>query len=187
MSFVTVLYEDKHAQGEKNYGPHMLVLACVTDQVGGDRHALRTRVWSIALGGDGNVKRKLRDDGAELAAVGPLIALFDHDKIRKPYGLPRAACKRDVLQAIGAEAKGAPIVVLLEQNMEDLVDACCAAMNQAKPAAKPRPIERDSILQKAAADGQRAARDTILAAMPSFRRLVDAVCRYVQAGEGTEP
>jgi hypothetical protein len=180
MTFVTVLYEDKHAQGEKDYGPHMLALACVADQVGENRYALRTRVRAIASGGDGNVKAKLRDDGAELAASGPLVAMFDNDKIWKPYGMSRAACKRDVLQAIGAEAKGSPIVVLLEQNMEDLVDACCAAMNQPKPAAKPR--ERDSILQKAAADGHRTARDTMLAAMPSFKRLVDAICRHVRVG-----
>ncbi len=32
---ITVLYEDRQARGEKNYGPHMLLLACVVLIIGG--------------------------------------------------------------------------------------------------------------------------------------------------------
>ena len=59
--------------------------------------------------------------------------------------------------------------------MEDLVDACCVALKRPRLVAKPKPMERDRILQAAAADGQENARVAILAAMPSFARLVDAV------------
>ena len=172
---ITVLYEDRHAKGEKNYGPHMLLLACVADRTGGSRYALRDQVASIALSGDGNVKRRLRDDGASLGATGPLVAMFDNDKVRSRYPVRTGACKRELLDAVQAEAKGSPVIVLLEQNMEDLLAACCAALKRATLSAKPKPMQRDSILQAAAADGQGAARAAILAAMPSFKRLVDVV------------
>jgi hypothetical protein len=89
--------------------------------------------------------------------------------------------KREVAEMIRAEAQGAPTIVLLVQNMEGLLDVCCAAMKRPKPTAKPKPFERDGILQAAAADGQNAARDQILRAMPSFKCLVDTVCSYVSA------
>ena len=53
--------------------------------------------------------------------------MFDSDKVRKCYGLAEAACKRSVLQKISETARGAPTIVLLETNMEDLLVACCEA------------------------------------------------------------
>ncbi len=171
---VSVLYEDEQARGEKNYGPHMLLLACVADREGIDRYALRSSIEGIPKKGDGKLKKALNEDGADLADAGPLIAMFDSDRVRLCYGLAPGACKRDLLLTIRGQATGAPGIVLLERNMEDLVDACCAALRQPKPRAKPTPPERDSILQKAAA-AQVETRAAILAAVPSFRRLVDAV------------
>ena len=155
----------------------MLLLACVADQRGREATGLRSEHRAIPKKGDGNLKKALDERGAELADAGPLIAMFDHDKVRALLRPPRR--KRASATCCGPSAStpsGTPNVVLLEQNMEDLVDACCAAMGQPKPAAKPKPKpqERDSILQDAAA-ARGDARSEILAAMPSFKRLVEAV------------
>jgi hypothetical protein len=195
---ITVLYEDEHARNQKHFGPHMLLLACVADLARTNRFALLNQIIPIASGGDGNVKRKLRDAGANLAAKGPVVAMFDNDKVRPCYGLLPGACKRELLEAIRNDAQGSLVhivllgrreleairndaqgslvhIVLLEERMEDLVDDCCTALKRPKPAAKPKPGERDRILQEAAADGQDAARAAILAANSSFKRLVVAV------------
>ena len=100
--------------------------------------------------------------------------MFDHDRIRRCYGLPSGACKRDVLAAVLAHASGTPQIVLLEENMEDVVKACCAALGRALPNSEPTPAERDAILQPAAA-ADRSVRDTVLATVKSFGRLVRAV------------
>ncbi len=170
---VQVLYEDERAEEEKNYGPHMLLLACVADRVGGDRWALRHSIDAIPKKGDGNLEKALDEEGATLGGDGPVVAMFDNDKVRLCYGLAGGACKRDVLQTIRAQAKGTPTIVLLEENMEDLVGACCVALNRPTPRTKPKPLERDGILHAAAADA--TARAKILAAVPSFERLVLAV------------
>lgn len=176
---ITILYEDRQAKGERNYGPHMLLLACVADRLGGSRYALRSRVAPVPLSGDGNVKLKLREDGADLTAAGRLIAMFDHDRVRACYGLGPRACKSEVLGRIRQEAGGSAAVVLLIENMESLLAACCNALKRPRPATKPRPAERDAILQAAAADGQAAARAEILHSIPSFGRLVNTVCDWL--------
>jgi hypothetical protein len=62
--------------------------------------------------------------------------------------------------------------------MEDLVDKCCEAMQQAKPTTKPKPRERDGVLQKAAHQ-PRETRDAIVGLLPSFKRLVNVVRAFL--------
>ena len=38
--FITVLYEDQLAAKPTNYGPHILLLACAADSLGGDGRSL---------------------------------------------------------------------------------------------------------------------------------------------------
>ena len=175
---VTVIYEDRHAKGETHFGPHMLLLACVADRTQSNRFALLRRVTPIASGGDGNVRRKLRDNGDALAALGPLVAMFDSDKIRTRYDLDHALSEAQVVEAILHEAQDSPKILLLVRNMEDLVAACCAALKRPIPTGKPTPEERDHVLQAAAGDSD-AVRTEILRRVPSFERLVDEVGRLL--------
>jgi hypothetical protein len=177
-SVVTVLYEDEAAAKPTNYGPHILLLACVADARGTDVWILRGRTAGIPKKGDTKVRAALRDEGDLLATRGPLVAMVDDDRVRRCYGLPTSACKREVLDAVLREATGSPSVVLLHRNMEDIVGAACAALHRAAPAAKPGPEERDRILHRAAA-AERNVRDAILAAVPSFARLVKTVDRLL--------
>lgn len=173
-AFITVLYEDQLAAKPTNYGPHILLLACVADACGDDRWTLQQRVRGIPKKGDAKLRAALRDDGELLRSSGALVAMFDEDRVRGCYGLPRDACKRTILDRIAGEATGEPTLVLLERNMEDVVNASCVARHQAIPAKKPTPEERDRILHAAASEG-RAVRDAILRAVPSFARLVHIV------------
>jgi len=173
---VTVLYEDQSAAKPTNYGPHILLLACVADVSGDTVWSLRERVVGIPKKGDTKLRAALRDDGDLLAAAGALLAMFDEDRVRGCYGLSKGACKREILEAITTEATGWPGVVLLVRNMEDVVNAACAALGQPRPARKPTPEERDRHLHRAAAEGP-AVRAAILAAVPSFGRLVETVDR----------
>lgn len=72
-------------------------------------------------------------------------------------------------------------VVLLEQNIEDLLAACCAATGRQPPSQKPNPNERDMICQHIAADTTpQTLRDQMRALMPSFDRLVRQVSQWIQ-------
>lgn len=177
---MTVLYEDQIAVQPTSYGPHMLVLACVADRVGGDPWALRARVVGIAKKGDSKLRAALRDDGGRLAKTGPLVALFDDDRVRTCFGVPKGSCKRVVLDMIAKEASGRPTIVLLERNMEDVIAACAQALGQPAPSGKPRPAERDAILLRAAA-AEVSVRASIVRAVPSFERLVRTVHAWLGA------
>jgi hypothetical protein len=182
---VTVLYEDQCDVKPTNYGPHILLLACVADARGGDAWALRAWVKAIPKNGDSKLRTALHDEGELIALAGPLVAMFDEDRVRRCYGLPKDTCKRDVLGAIDGEATGSPRVVLLQRNMEDVVNAACTAMGHPVPARKPRPEERDRILLRAAMQG-RGARDEVLQKVPSFARLVRIVGDWLAVLDGDE-
>ena len=172
---ISVFYEDQLAGAKpNNYGPHALLLACVADQCQENRWALHLKVIAIPKKGDSKLRAALRDDAGLIAQGGRVFALFDLDRVRNCYELAPNACKRTVLDAIAAEATGAPAIVLLEQHMETVVEACCAASNRPLPTAKPSPAERDSILHGIAA-GDRGMRDAVLTSVPSFDRLVRIV------------
>ena len=183
---ITVLYEDQLAARPNNYGPHVLMLACVADRMGGDTWMLGKRVLAIAKKGDSKLRAALREEGAMLADGGPVVAMFDADRVRACYGLPSNACKQSVLDAIEAEASGVPVIVLLERNMEDVVAACCAASNKPFPQSKPTPQQRDAILHGAASAGA-AVRVQVLASVPSFERLVRAVHGLLEIADASKP
>lgn len=177
---ITVLYEDQIAAQPTSYGPHMLTLACVADRIGGEAWELRSRVRGIAKKGNAKLRAALRDDGASLVNLGPLMGVFDDDRVRTCYGLPQTACKRVVLDTIHAEATCGLGIVLLQRNMEDVVAACCVALGHAVPAAKPTPIERDAILYRAVTASP-AVRGQVLEAVPSFARLVQMISGFLAA------
>jgi hypothetical protein len=88
-------------------------------------------------------------------------------------------CKAPLL---GSIKQGKDIeIILLRENIETLVDVCCDVLKQERPRTKPKPSERDSILNKAA----RATPDVlnqIQSRVPSFHRLVTKVGELAQLG-----
>ena len=65
------------------------------------------------------------------------------------FNLPNclnATCKQDIRSTIAQRVAAGHCVVLLEQNTESLIDACCDATGKPRPSAKLPPDERDRIL-----------------------------------------
>lgn len=170
---ITVLYEDQCSQ-PKNFGLHNLVLASLAaDQPTVPPNNLRHKVVGIPKKGDNKLKRVLEQELARLCNRGPVVAVFDNDKIRRLMNLDKQACKREVLTALERcfQAGGNAAIVLLEQNAEDLLRASCQVLNRKYPDEKPTPPERDRILNQAAGKSS-GDLDRIRKAMPSFDRLI---------------
>jgi hypothetical protein len=174
---ITVYYEDKMGVNVKGFGPHELLIACVCDaRPESDPWDLKRRVQAIPKGGDSKVLRALAEEGPRARGAGAILALLDHDQIRNPLNLDGAACKTHVLALI-RDRFGAPPdeIVLLEKNTETLILAACQQLALPAPRGKPSPDERDRILSKLAWNPERAVRDSLRQAIPSFDRLVRRV------------
>lgn len=180
---LTVFYEDKLGEPKpKNYGPHVLALACVSDFLAGkpSQYDLGRRTNAIALKGIDKLLARLRAEAAEHQW---LVASLDDDRVREsPHlGLGDTACKAEVGAAIRTwTGCSGFVVVLLERNLDEVHDVCCELMHRSKPPKKPTPLERDHALHAlAAADADR--RRELLRQSRSFARLVLAASLWFKA------
>ena len=194
-ALATVLYEDQRAPQGKRFGPHALVVACVADETGDDRWTLDRRIEGIPKKGDSKLLQAAREDAADLTHDGRvLVAIFDDDRVRELLRLDRQACRTLVKDTIatGCTARSLLEVVLLERNIEDVVAAAARALG--RPADDPQvaralgkraghPEARDSILH-AAASADMAVRRAILAAVPSFARVVRGLVARFDGADG---
>lgn len=177
-SLAVVLYEDQRGP-RAGFGPHELVLACVSDRIGVSRRPLREHVFpGFPKKGNAKLLAACRDDAADLAdRHRHVVAVFDDDAVRSLVGLPSGARRRDVATAV-LRRSGAPramTVLLLGRRMEDVVSAAQEAMGETHPAAK-RIGERDDVLGRAVAADVRV-RERILERVPAVRCLVDLLVR----------
>lgn len=170
----TVLYEDNAGAQPQNFGPHALLLACLADRVGRPVRSLKGQVVGVPKKGNGNVKRALERDAEDLANRGPLFAVFDDDQVRRCYGLEKDACRPAVLAAIKGDPPKSVEVILIEENIESLIAACRQVLGRLPSSQKPKPAERDEILQEVAR-GSRDRRHAVLQRCPTFTRLVEKV------------
>lgn len=175
MTRYRVFYEDQAAGEVKEFGPHLLLCACVADRVGSKT------LWDVKASIDGQPKK---GDSKLLAAckrhaerdVDELVfALFDADKLHVRLGIPKGSIDelRTTLETKIASPKVRPF--LLEHNLESLIAATAGCLEP--PCETPIPKrhnERDKILVRAAY-ASRAVRDCITRTLPSFAALVDPV------------
>ncbi len=173
---ITVFWEDQRGAQPKAFGPDALLLACLPDETGLDRWALSKDVIAIPKKGDTKLRTALERDAGRVADCGPVVFVFDHDHVRRLFGLAATACKRDVLAAAKGLCRMDCAVVLLEDNVEDLLGACLRAEGKSELASKPNPNERDRVFQRIAKPERRPERDRVRAEVASFDRLV----RYVR-------
>jgi len=164
MNRLPVLYEDSKA-GMTPFGPHELAIACVADALNLDRYEIKKCFTDIPKKGDSKVREALRSD----LSGENVVVVFDLDRIRTCYQLPKTACKTQILNAIQREAAAAR-VVLIEQNMDDLVQVCRDLLGCPRFVTKPRPNERDATCQALAM--KPALFPKLLEKMPTFARLV---------------
>ena len=182
----TILYEDRLAVQTKHFGLHELVLRCLGDRFPKLTHdELRVMFQANPRKGAQNVRKECEDGRKKeklYRASRILVAVYDRDKIHDVVA-SGTTCKvsvRDNLRSTSPWASNLT-VVLLEENTETVLTAILHAKDRgAKLAGKPRPDERDKILQSAAW-GSVAIRDEVLAAVPSLRYLVDKLAVEVTA------
>lgn len=170
MKSIVVFWEDSFSR-RKDFGPHVLALQCLLDRhptIALTSFALQTRVRAVATNGIDKMLRKVR-----LVDEQHVIAVPDNDKIRRTLDLSPAASDAEVLerlQAINARAH----FVLLHRNMEDVLVHAHTALGEKASDQKQRPLDRDRVIFRLAADSPQA-RQAFLVAMPSFRRIVETL------------
>ena len=182
----TILYEDQLAVQTKHFGLHELVLRCLGDRFSGLGHDdLRAMFQANPRKGAQNVRKECDDPRKKekLYRASPvLVAVYDRDKIRDVVASD-TNCKASLRDSLRSTSPWGPslTVVLLEDNTETVLAAILQAQDRgAKLSGKPRPDERDKILQSAAW-GVSAIRAEVLQAVPSLRYLVDKLAVEVTA------
>ncbi|HWN71056.1 MAG TPA: hypothetical protein VNM90_25610 [Haliangium sp.] len=149
-------------------------MSCVADERQCSRDEVKEHIVSAPKKGNGTVIKALKQDLDKLH--GPVYAVLDRDKILElwPPGERPPACLSGIRKAMADKAPGSYDLILLSENVETLVTACCHAAGDGVPRSKPSPDERDRILGKLAW-GDANARGNVRNAVPSFERLVGRV------------
>lgn len=176
---LTILWEDQRGTVGKQFGPDVLLKACLRD-----RGVEPGDVVALPKKGNGNVVAALKGEYAPLAKSGPVFAVLDSDKVTKLWSNPPSTtCKADWADRIVRDCQAAQAghqltdrrqLVFLVDNVESLVAPCLTALGEPPLAAKPSPNDRDRVLSKVAwADAH--VRKDVLKACDSFERLVELV------------
>lgn len=173
-----IFYEDKAAAGAtKQFGPHILLCACVADLLGVPMSELKHLMQGEPKKGDGSLLAACKVHAQRGAPV-PIFALFDGDQLRKLLKSRDDSVEalRTALEHRIASATIHPFV--LEGNIDELVKAAAECFDPpvTRTIIKAH-IERDRILNRAAYDGNRAVRECIRTRKPGFAALVDAVAK----------
>ncbi len=173
----TLLWEDSRGGPQKGFAAHELLCSCLRDRRGLQAHERFRGLESQPRRGVDKVLDTLKDDYHLVSKKGPVIAVVDRDRVHEHLVRRHPGptnCKAGIRAGIDAYCGGPREVVFLIDNMETLVEACCKAVGVAPPDGKPRPDERDRLIDKATRSGA-DTRSKILVACPSFARLVERV------------
>jgi len=180
---MTILYEDQADGPIQNFGPHIFVVQCICDRVGGAVWDFKDRIHPVPLKGNSNVRESCKSHSFKAAKDGRAVfAVYDSDQIRGLPGLAAAICKTQIKDILLGECpwRKQLKIVLLEKNIESVIDAICECdktivqeetwINATK---RKRLNARDLILKNAAFQRDRAFRDAVLVKVPSFCYLID--------------
>lgn len=174
MPKVTVLYEDALAPGSKpiQYGPHLLLLWCVSDRT-------KRPIWDLGRLVEGNPrkgKEKVRQ-ASKLPLRDWVIALYDQDRVRDMPGLENKKRARDVAETLRAESAqpDRTMVVLLDKNLETLMKHVQSCNGQGATTDKPTPLQRDLLLRQAFGPEAAHVRSCLQERMPAVRCVVDQI------------
>lgn len=173
---ITVLWEDQRAAQASAFGPHVLLLACVSDDTGKDRWGLRDSVIAVPKKGNANVLVELRRSTRP-----QVLAVLDWDRAPELAGVQGTPCFSSVRESLAAkhEPTDRRRVVFLRNNVESLLLHASKVLNVPPPTSKPSPNQRDVLLAKLAHHGDSKRRADLRSAIPSFDYLVTRVCQLL--------
>lgn len=172
---VTVLWEDQRGGLLKGFGPHELLVTCVSETLDEDRWRVDRLIMSVPKKGNSKVLAALRDDLRPLGDPTRVCAVLDKDRahLMWPQGERPPQCNEGLTDAVRASAAGDYKLVFLVQNIESLLDAAVARLGEKPLARKPDPDTRDRLLQRAAHGGlTREGRIALADEVVGFARLV---------------
>ncbi|WP_437616211.1 hypothetical protein WMF20_20830 [Sorangium sp. So ce834] len=190
-----ILYEDQRGP-EKEFGLHNLLVACVADDAGEDRFALRRKLDGRPMKGVQNLLRSCRRDIRRLSSKGQQVfALVDDDAIRhqlKHEGITESADDAAVVRAIKdkCDAPERLHVFLLKENTETVIEAAehCdkdLARSLVTQALQKDVNARDAIFNRISWQSDRAVRDCIRQRVEAILEIVKALVTLVRAGDGS--
>jgi hypothetical protein len=172
---ITVLWEDQRSVRARGFGPHVLLVACLSDELGRGRRKSIERVLNpVPKKGAAKLLKALREDGRRMSRHGPVFAVVDRDKATsalKREQRPKLNCLLAVRTKLEESVSGDYDFVLLVENAETLVSEACRSLGEDVFPKKPNPEERDGVLGRIAW-GKRQLRDEVRKSVPSFDRLV---------------
>jgi hypothetical protein len=172
MTRIAVLYEDQLAHGNpRNFGPHVLVLACLEDRLQRPRDQLARHIDGHACKGIGNLVKRCREPilADRHARV---LAVCDDDRVREHLRLASSACKAQVHAAIATGCAAQLRTILLVRNLETVLEATHHVLGLGPLVGKPSPLQRDPILLRLAYRGTIDQRQSLLQRVPSLAYLV---------------
>lgn len=178
---ILVLYEDKlSTSSPKNFGPHLLVLACTAERLHRSRESIAHIIDGHPRKGIGDLLKKCQEP-ALLDRYARILAVCDDDRVREHLSLPANACKTQVRQTVAARSAGLHQLrtVLLARNLETLLDAVHHVLGRGPLTNKPTPLERDRLLSHIVFAGTPDQRRTVLDRVPSLAYLVAALARSI--------
>lgn len=180
---IVVLYEDQLGTPQpKNYGPNLLVCACVADRVAdvGSPTPWQIREHVEPYPCKGNAKlltqaKRFVDNG-----VRPIVIVIDTDRtppqLNLPANAPIASVRDGIIAWLGSP-EGVSVCPLVP-NLEAVTDAVAAGLGE-PVGNKPKPLARDLLLLRIVGPEAVDQRQRLTAAVPSFAELVDVVLELV--------
>lgn len=176
MTQVKIFYEDQAGREVNNFGPHMLLCACVADRT---QHTvtlwdLKKRIHCQPKKSDAKLLEACRQR-KELELDEIVFAIFDADRVHRLPGMQHGSLEQmqAQLRALIDSPKVRPF--LLDSNVETLVSAAAGCLEPPITGDIPkRHLMRDRILNNAA-KAMRSVRDCVLERVPTFEAVVAAV------------
>ncbi len=170
---LAVLYENSRS-GDGQFTPHLLLMACVADELAGARsfRELARAMPPFPKKGVPQLLRALEDADLLLDTYERLLYVIDADRVREHAGLPRDASAATVESALaGRSGRTESVeVLLIERNLDTLVAAVSRALGGQARTTKDH-LTRDRLLMRAAL-APVTVRRAIRTEMPSFDRIV---------------
>jgi len=190
---VTILYEDQLNKSTRpdEFGPHLLLIACVWDEIDGAYHELAKAMKDCRpMKGSSKLLSTCKEDIEDIIGDGRnAVAVFDRDRATELLNLHRESTDEEIIRSI-MEACGVPgrlHVLLLGENIESLLRAagkCDRSISQGRieEALRKRLNARDLVFRAVSKQDKRDIRNCIQEEVPSFREIVKQAIQLLGAG-----